>query len=168
METSPLPVKGCKFWPMLGTHGHWACSEGSFACHTYCDMVHPFIMVISADPWHSHLLPSVKQWAVDYCFYDLHVGLSRLGFEHPTFRLRGLLAFTVNGTSVVCYRLSYKWFGSFLSIVVLHYEDIYIDVHWHTKINDILLNQRNSARELCDSEVYQPLDRYTSFIKNVL
>ena len=24
METSPLPVKGCKFWPMLGIHGHWA------------------------------------------------------------------------------------------------------------------------------------------------
>ena len=24
METSPLPVKGCKFWLMLGTHGHWA------------------------------------------------------------------------------------------------------------------------------------------------
>ena len=24
METSPLPVKGCKFWPMLSTHGHWA------------------------------------------------------------------------------------------------------------------------------------------------
>ena len=24
METSPLPVKGCKFWPMLGTHGQWA------------------------------------------------------------------------------------------------------------------------------------------------
>ena len=23
METSPLPVKGCKFWPKLGTHGHW-------------------------------------------------------------------------------------------------------------------------------------------------
>ena len=23
METSPLPAKGCKFWPMLGTHGHW-------------------------------------------------------------------------------------------------------------------------------------------------
>ena len=23
METSPLPVKGCKFWRMLGTHGHW-------------------------------------------------------------------------------------------------------------------------------------------------
>ena len=24
METSPLPVKGCKFWPMLSTLGHWA------------------------------------------------------------------------------------------------------------------------------------------------
>ena len=24
MEKSPLPVNGCKFWPMLGTHGHWA------------------------------------------------------------------------------------------------------------------------------------------------
>ena len=26
METSPLPVKGSKFLPMLGTHGHWAMS----------------------------------------------------------------------------------------------------------------------------------------------
>ena len=24
METSSLPVKGCKFWPLLGTHGHKA------------------------------------------------------------------------------------------------------------------------------------------------
>ena len=24
METSPLPVKDCKFWPKPGTHGHWA------------------------------------------------------------------------------------------------------------------------------------------------
>ena len=24
MKTSPLPVKGCKCWPMRGTHGHWA------------------------------------------------------------------------------------------------------------------------------------------------
>ena len=23
-ETSPLPVKGCKFWPVLDTDGHWA------------------------------------------------------------------------------------------------------------------------------------------------
>ena len=33
--------------------------EGSFACHTYCDSGHPFIMVISEDPLHSHLLPNV-------------------------------------------------------------------------------------------------------------
>ena len=26
METSPSPVKGCKFRPMLGIHGHWAVS----------------------------------------------------------------------------------------------------------------------------------------------
>jgi hypothetical protein len=24
METSPLPVKGCKFWPKLGAQGLWA------------------------------------------------------------------------------------------------------------------------------------------------
>ena len=23
IKTWPLPVKGCKVWPMLGTHGHW-------------------------------------------------------------------------------------------------------------------------------------------------
>ena len=34
-------------------------SEGSLVCHTYCDTGHPFIMVISEDPWHSHLLLSV-------------------------------------------------------------------------------------------------------------
>ena len=32
--------------------------EGSLECHTYCDMWHPFIMVISEDPWYSHVLPS--------------------------------------------------------------------------------------------------------------
>ena len=24
IEMSPLPLKGCKFWAMIGTHGHWA------------------------------------------------------------------------------------------------------------------------------------------------
>ena len=38
-------------------------SDDSLACHTYvyCDMGHPFIMVISEDPWHSHLLQRVWQ-----------------------------------------------------------------------------------------------------------
>ena len=62
MEISPLPVKGCKFWPMLGTHGHWA------VCHTYCDMGHPFKMVISEDLWHSLLMP-IKHLAVELSYY---------------------------------------------------------------------------------------------------
>ena len=31
--------------------------------HNYCDPGHPFIMVISEDPWQSHLFLSVKQWS---------------------------------------------------------------------------------------------------------
>ena len=62
-------------------------SEGSLACHTYFDTGHPFIMVIPEGPWHSQLLPSVGSGIVTTCCYDL--GLSRLGFEHPTFSLAG-------------------------------------------------------------------------------
>ena len=54
--TSLLPMKGCKFLLLLGTHGH------CLACHTYC----PFIMDISGDLSHSHLLPSVWQWSCHY------------------------------------------------------------------------------------------------------
>ena len=55
-------------------------SEGSLACHIYCDMGHPFIMVISEDPWHSHLLLTVCQ--------------SWLGFEHlPICQLRLCLSY---------------------------------------------------------------------------
>ena len=43
-------------------------SVASFTCHTYCDTAHPFIMVISEDPWHSHLLPNVKEWSCHYLF----------------------------------------------------------------------------------------------------
>ena len=41
---------------------------------------------ISEAPWYLHLLPSVWQEAITTCFYDL--GLSGLGFDHPTFRMR--------------------------------------------------------------------------------
>ena len=43
-------------------------SEGSVACHTYCDTGHPFIMEIFENPWHSHLLLSVYQWSCHYLF----------------------------------------------------------------------------------------------------
>ena len=80
METSPLPVKGCKSWQS------WSFStRGSLACPTYYNTGHPFVMVISEDTWHN-IMPSVWHWAVTTSFYDL--GLSRLEFEHPTFRLR--------------------------------------------------------------------------------
>ena len=35
-------------------------SEGSLACHIFCDTGQLFIMVIAEDPWHySHLLPTI-------------------------------------------------------------------------------------------------------------
>ena len=70
METSPLPVKGCKFWPMLGSHGHWAVRVLKRATPTVNTGL-PFIMVISEDTWHSHLLPSVWQLSFQYLFLRL-------------------------------------------------------------------------------------------------
>ena len=49
-------------------------SEDSLACHAYCDTEHPFRMVISEDPWHSHILPSVKQRSCHYLFLRLRCG----------------------------------------------------------------------------------------------
>ena len=46
-------------------------SEGSLMCHTHCDTGLPFIMVISEDPWHLHLLPSIWQWSCHYLFLRL-------------------------------------------------------------------------------------------------
>ena len=31
LETSSLPMKDCKFWPMLGTYGHWTLIRGFFS-----------------------------------------------------------------------------------------------------------------------------------------
>ena len=87
METSTLLTKGCKFWPIQSTHGHGAVHEGSLACHTYCDTWHPFIMVISEDPWHSHLLPSVWQWSCHYLFLQLRSVLA--GIRTPNLPLAG-------------------------------------------------------------------------------
>ena len=47
----------------------WALSsEGSLACHTYCDMGQLFTMVISEDQWYSHLMSSVLQLSGHYVF----------------------------------------------------------------------------------------------------
>ena len=57
LETSHFLAKSCKIWSMLGTYDHWAVRI-LLACHTHCDTGHPFIMVISEDPWHSHVMSS--------------------------------------------------------------------------------------------------------------
>ena len=62
-------------------------SEGSLTCHTYCDMGLPFIMVISEDPWNSHLLPSVWQWSCHYLFLRLRSVAT--GDRTPISRIRG-------------------------------------------------------------------------------
>ena len=69
------------------TYSAHMASEGSLACHTFCNTGHPFIMVISEDPWTHTYCQAFASAAVTTCFYDLC--LSRLGFELPTFRLRG-------------------------------------------------------------------------------
>ena len=53
-ETSTLPVKGCRFdlYSALMAIAQW----GSLTCHAYYDIWHLFIMVISVDSCHSHLL----------------------------------------------------------------------------------------------------------------
>ena len=60
-------------WPMN--------SEVSSACHSYFDTGNPFIMFISEDPWHPHLLPSAWQWSCHYLF-------SRLGSDAVRIRTR--------------------------------------------------------------------------------
>ena len=62
-------------------------SEGSLTRHTYCDTGLPFIMVISEDPWHSHLLPSVWQWSCHYLFLRLRSVAT--GDRTPISRMRG-------------------------------------------------------------------------------
>ena len=74
---------------LIHTRHSWPLSsEVSLACRDYCDTGHPFIMVISDNPWHLHLLPSVLQSSC-HCFFFLDLNLSRLGFEHSAFRLLG-------------------------------------------------------------------------------
>ena len=86
METSPLPVKGCKVWPLFGTHDHWAVRV-VWRATSYCDTEHPFLLVISDDPWHSHLLPSV--FAVELSLLVFTTRSVATVIQTPNFRLRG-------------------------------------------------------------------------------
>ena len=82
METSPLPVKGCKFLPMLGTHGHWAVTVLMRATPTVTRGIRS---PRTRDT--RNYCRALSNEAVTTCFYDLD--LLRLGLEHLTTRLRG-------------------------------------------------------------------------------
>ena len=90
MQTSPLPVKGCKLLT-YARHSWPLSSEGALTCHTHCDTGLPFIMVFSEDPLHSHLLLNVWQWNSHYLFLRLRsvatgdrTPMSRMRGEHST------------------------------------------------------------------------------------
>ena len=69
-ETSPLLAKGCKFWPICSAL--MAIEQWGFFCVPHL-LWHgaSVIIVISENPWHSHLLPSVWQWSCPYLFLRL-------------------------------------------------------------------------------------------------
>ena len=83
VETSPLPVKGFRYWPILATHGHWAV-RFLFAWYTYCDMWKmslKSLYVIFKDSWHSHLLTRV--WQCDCHFLFLRLRSVAAGIRTP-------------------------------------------------------------------------------------
>ena len=52
-EDVTITSEGLKIFT-FARHSWPLSSGGSLACHTFCDTGHPFIMVISEDPWHTH------------------------------------------------------------------------------------------------------------------
>ena len=66
-------------------------SEGSLTCQTHCDTRLPSKMVISEDPWHSHLLPSVWQWSCHFQFLRRRLGSVATRDRTPISRMRRTL-----------------------------------------------------------------------------
>ena len=85
LETSPLPVKGCKFWHMLCTYGLWAVRVFS--------VLHLLWHGASVDIGHLRgpvkLTPNAERLTVELSLPVLTRFLSQLEFEHRTFRLLG-------------------------------------------------------------------------------
>ena len=61
--------------------------RGSSTCRTYFDRWHPYIRVISEDPWHLTCCGTFCSGSVITYFH--YLALSRLGFEQPTLRMPG-------------------------------------------------------------------------------
>ena len=64
MEISTLSVKGYIYWPILIAIEQW----GFFNVPHHCDTGQPFNILISEDPWHSHLSFSVLQRSCQILF----------------------------------------------------------------------------------------------------
>ena len=97
-EDVTIPVERLQIWT-YARHSRTLSCEGSLACHTYCDTGNLFIMVIYVDPWHSHLLPSVKQWIRHYLF--LRFRSVAAGIRTPNLPLAGTNALTHCATASV-------------------------------------------------------------------
>ena len=69
---------------------HWRplINAGSLTCHTYWDTGHPFIMVISENPWHSYLMPSAYHWRCQFRF--LWIRFVKNGIRTPDLPLARL------------------------------------------------------------------------------
>ena len=114
METSQLPVKGCNLWPMFSMpHLLWHVTS-VFNGHLRV----PVTLTLIAEGL-----------AVTICFKDL--GLSRLGLEHPTFRLWG------QRSNRLLHRSGERDMIQFIFVL-----------DWY---NNRLLNLKNSMRTSCNS-----------------
>ena len=78
----------CWVLPILNYTRHsWPrSSEGSLACHTYCDLLCTCFSSSMTRDTHT-CGRAFSSGAITTCFYD--GGLSRLGFEHQTFSMQG-------------------------------------------------------------------------------
>ena len=85
METSPWPVKGCKFWPMLGTLGR--CPLKVFWAAT--PTVTPGIFVCWSSPRTRGTLPIADRLAVELSIPILELRFVAAGIRTPNISLAG-------------------------------------------------------------------------------
>ena len=76
------------FFPMLGIHDHWIVRILQRGTPIVISGIHLLLPYPRTRDIHICYWAFISG-AVTILFYDLHVGLSRLGFEHPIFRMRG-------------------------------------------------------------------------------
>ena len=134
METSPVPLKGCKCWPMLGTHGH--------------------ILSVPHLQWHErsvyngHLRwPSTFPSIAERLAVALSLPIFRLRFvapgETPLYSSQSEVCIT-NIVKDILHDLFYKPFNSFMSFlfyqVLLHTE-----TQWQLELQP-LFHRRGKAK----------------------